>query len=253
MIVEPTFPLNVGYCVYCESTEDLSDEHIIPVGLSGQWQLLAASCRRHRDITSAFEFQVLHRDLIAIRTTLGLRTRRPKERPTVLPLTVRTEDGPKDLSLPIASHPGGAAFPVYPPPSELAGEATAESSGGWVVRSHFPSLLALATEHGATAYDEIAVERLAFARLLAKIAYCFAAGCLHPQKVTDSCLLPLIEGASSDYSRWIGNSGGSDVTEANQGHHVTLAFSDRGLIAYIRILAELALPEYTVVVRPRAP
>jgi hypothetical protein len=250
MTVEPFFPLHIGRCVYCGDTSDLSDEHIIPLGLGGEWQLLKASCRRHRDLTSAFETQVLHRDLLALRTTLGLRTRRPRKRPTQLPLTLHSLQGETHVTLPVTAHPGGAAFPTFPPPSCLAdGGSTENSKPGWVVRSHFPSLVALSKSYGATHYNETAVDRLAFARLLGKIAYCFAAGCLHPDSLFDSCLLPLIEGSNSDFSPWIGGSSGAPVHTAPEGHHVTLAIRPPGIVAYVSLLAELDLPEYTVVVR----
>jgi len=36
----------IGKCIYCGSTEALSDEHIIPLGLNGAWILEQASCKR---------------------------------------------------------------------------------------------------------------------------------------------------------------------------------------------------------------
>ena len=36
---ELTFPVSVGKCIYCGSTDDLSDEHVIPRGFNGVWKL----------------------------------------------------------------------------------------------------------------------------------------------------------------------------------------------------------------------
>jgi hypothetical protein len=49
----------VGYCIYCFGTENLTREHIVAFGLNGTAVLPAASCDRCREITSAFELQVL--------------------------------------------------------------------------------------------------------------------------------------------------------------------------------------------------
>jgi hypothetical protein len=61
--------------------------------------------------------------------------------------------------------------------------------------------------------------------------------------------LPLIEGSTSDFSYCIGGSSGEPVNTAPEGNHVTLAIRPPGIVAYIRLLAELDLPEYMVVVR----
>lgn len=36
--------LPVGYCIYCGSTDELGDEHIVPYGLSGDAVIPKGSC-----------------------------------------------------------------------------------------------------------------------------------------------------------------------------------------------------------------
>ena len=71
----------IGECIYCGSTENLTDEHIVPHGLSGKWQLLEGSCQDCAKITSRFEESVLRKQLILPRTALSLPTYHPKKRP----------------------------------------------------------------------------------------------------------------------------------------------------------------------------
>lgn len=68
----------IGRCVYCGSTESLTDEHIVPHGLKGPWQLLKGSCQACNQITSAFEKRVLREQFILPRAVLGLPTYHPK-------------------------------------------------------------------------------------------------------------------------------------------------------------------------------
>ena len=65
----------VGHCIYCSGTDNLTREHIVPFGLHGNAVLPAASCARCRQITSAFEFQVLRGPMRAVRLLRKLRSR----------------------------------------------------------------------------------------------------------------------------------------------------------------------------------
>src|SRR6266508_6142095 len=73
-------------CIYCGAREDLRDEHVIPYGLEGEYVLRQASCRECEKLTSRFERAVLRDLLLPARTSLEIRTRRPKDRPDRLPL-----------------------------------------------------------------------------------------------------------------------------------------------------------------------
>src|SRR5579863_3674014 len=48
------FP-SIGCCIYCSSTHELTDEHIIPESLAGQHIFVAASCRTCANVTRTFE------------------------------------------------------------------------------------------------------------------------------------------------------------------------------------------------------
>ncbi|MBB3913886.1 hypothetical protein [Rhizobium fabae] len=82
-----TFPA-VGRCIYCGSeTKKLGKEHVIPFGLAGHALVLPeASCNDCSTVTGKIEQVVLKHSFGAIRNTLGLPTRNPKDRPTELPV-----------------------------------------------------------------------------------------------------------------------------------------------------------------------
>jgi hypothetical protein len=81
----------VGRCIYCDSTNGLSEEHIIPFGLGADWILKDASCERHRKITSRFELDVLRNLCGPLRAALNVRSRRGHENRRY-PVTITHQD-----------------------------------------------------------------------------------------------------------------------------------------------------------------
>jgi hypothetical protein len=113
---------DIGQCIYCDAHDDLRAEHIIPFGLAGQHVLLNASCKACADKTALIELKVLHESLGAFRSVLGLRTRRPKERPTELPARVRRAGGEwTEELLAMDKIVAVALFPKLPPPGIIEG------------------------------------------------------------------------------------------------------------------------------------
>ena len=51
----------VRQCIYCDCTEDLTNEHIIAKGLGGRWTLPLSSCKKCAAITGKFEGDVLYK------------------------------------------------------------------------------------------------------------------------------------------------------------------------------------------------
>lgn len=107
-----------GRCIYCGATRDLKDEHIVPLSLGGTAVIEKASCSNCEKITSYLD-GYLARDLYnEYRSHVGIRSRRPKQRPKSLFASFRKPDGseiveefsPKDqpyvLLMPIWSPPG---------------------------------------------------------------------------------------------------------------------------------------------------
>jgi hypothetical protein len=99
-------------CIYCgDKKPPLSKEHIIPLGLGGSFQLPKASCESCRKATHQFETICLREGFLNFRTHLKLPSRRPKDRPTHLPL--RRKDESVSRLVPIADHPNFLVMPEF--------------------------------------------------------------------------------------------------------------------------------------------
>ena len=103
----PDFPRFVGRCVYCDSTSDLSDEHVVPLGLGGTWILEDASCAHCRDTTSKVELRVLREHFLALRTVAEMPTRRKRERRALLPQKLIVHGRETSFDLPRDQHGRG--------------------------------------------------------------------------------------------------------------------------------------------------
>lgn len=71
--------IKIDHCIYCKSTENLSDEHPIPFALNGRFVLEKASCESCRVATQKFEQAVLRDSLGSVREVLGLSSRKAKK------------------------------------------------------------------------------------------------------------------------------------------------------------------------------
>jgi HNH endonuclease len=107
-----------GRCIYCGAIRGLKDEHIVPLSLGGTAVIEKASCGDCEKITSYLD-GYLARDIFnEYRSHIGIRSRRPKQRPKSLFASFLKPDGsevveefsPKDqpyvLLMPIWNVPG---------------------------------------------------------------------------------------------------------------------------------------------------
>jgi len=115
----------IGYCIYCGSTKNLSDEHVLPYGLGGKLVLKKASCRDCAKVTASLEQRLLRGHWWPYRQILGIKTRSggyPKYRPVNLvplagekrPVQVLSEDYPI------------VVFLDFDPPAVLSGKIRPE-------------------------------------------------------------------------------------------------------------------------------
>ena len=93
---QKVFP-GIGRCIYCLSSSNLGDEHIIPQALGGNVILQAASCKDcERIIGAGVERRLTHKTygmFAALRLRMEYKSKRPKERPKSLPFLVTGADG----------------------------------------------------------------------------------------------------------------------------------------------------------------
>lgn len=186
----------IGYCIYCGSrTYDinkpdrpLASEHIVPLGLGGSLCLPESSCAECEAITSAFEGFMLRRVFGPLRIHFETPTRRPKERPSTLPILATYGDNTKlKLEVPVDDHPLVCALPLLDPPRILAKPTGGEKKvhavfpGGLEIRDY--KMTKINAQIGANRIETSTyVEYENLRLLLAKIAHALSMAVFRPER-----------------------------------------------------------------------
>ena len=243
---------DVGECIYCRTKrEPLRTEHIVPYGLNGPWELLRATCDKCAKITSRFEQDVLRNILLPVRSALQFPTRRKRGRPSEFPLTIE-RSGQEELIQVPAEDFATMILPLFKVPAfldrrsykqeiNMTGIATIQVKGlslGGVMKKYRTKRISF----------QVSYQPMAFARLLAKIAYGFAVAKFGLGKIKEAYVVPAILGETMDTGRWVGCA----PVERLRGEkylHVIGVVSIKGRIhAHVKLFAPFNAPEYLVVV-----
>ena len=100
-----------------------------------------------------------------------------------------------------------------------------------------------ALEHVALEMDSVSM-----AQMLAKIGYGFAVACFGLDAFEIVYVLPTIVNNGRDARRYVGCLSDPPMNEQAEGHQVTLVQSGRDVTCYVRLVAQMAIPEYVVVI-----
>ena len=241
----------IGKCVYCDSTDNLTDEHIVPHGLKGPWQLLKGSCKTCNQITSAFERSVLQEQFILPRATLGLPTYHPKNRPQEFSFEVEREGRKENIVLPITDCPPIFMMLDFEKPRYIANYDYEKGIKVKGASLHGPDLIKLK--------DKLSIKSIlvttnfsgnCFERMLAKIAYGMTILVYGPDVLKECYVLPCILGQKDDAGYWVGSSGkhARNLPAENALHRVFLTINKEEIGALIRLFANYQTPEYLVIV-----
>lgn len=156
---------------------ELTKEHIIPLGLSGNLILPKASCRRCATITgTVVEQHCLREMLIGPRTHWKMKTRRWKERPNSLRVGVGEPTVDYNwLDVPIGSHPLVFSMPIFDRPGFVRRDRPHNSFGlldvwNYIDPSAEEKLTKIADNAGI--YNKFSPDL--FCRMIAKIAHSYA-------------------------------------------------------------------------------
>lgn len=244
----------VGHCIYCDARNDLTNEHIVPFGLSGDLVLPAASCKACAKITSAVERQVLRGPMRAVRIHRGLRSRRKHEgAPPTYALTVVRGGVREVVHLPRDEYPVLLHFPTFPVPRALTGaEGVGIELSGVLTLSFGRSPDQVRDDLGA---QEVIVttagdQPVAFARMVAKVAYSFAVAMDYDSMLEGTSeVVPAILGQRDDIGHWVGTRTGPITRYAGALHRLAIQRDlERGLlIADIQLFADSESPSYGVI------
>lgn len=208
----------VGRCIYCDSTDNLSDEHITAYGLGGSDILPKSSCRKCAQITGKMEQEVLRGLWWLTRAVLNFPTRRPEDMPKSFVIHGETKDGEKkDITLQDDDKIAMAGFPEYASPAFLAKR---EPISGILMTGHRmvgfgSSIEDLAKKNNLrTIEGEISYKGTSFARMLAKIALGTAVVRFGLESFAEIYVRDSILNNKDDVGTWVGG----DYWEISQEH-----------------------------------
>ena len=168
-----------GVCIYCGWDGDgkLHDEHVVPYSLGGNTQLLGASCSDCEGITSYLDGYLANAIFGHLRVHINLQSR--SGHADTLPATIELEVGQRAVDLATADHPFFLNMPIWRPPGVMRGAQISADFGApgrftyWYVPPNIRDTIGLGDGDIARVIDTSRPHNLsAFARGLAKIAYC---------------------------------------------------------------------------------
>lgn len=235
-------------CIYCDNPGPYSKEHIIPFGLGDGFVLPRASCSECRDITSAFELKCLREMFREVRAVHKIKSRRPLEQPTRLPLIV-SRDG-------IDTHIGDVLPEEYP--VGMVGYLLPEAG---ILRGEKPTTIIserklwFLLKNDPLSYPDGmrlgVVNEMAFEQMIAKIAHSF---CVANYGLTafKPILQEFIRGKRESGFYYVGGMSEPPPTD-RAGLHKLRTYTDRRngveyLMTEVRLFCSLGAPTYFVVV-----
>jgi hypothetical protein len=249
---EIKFPQRIGRCIYCgHKGPGLTREHVVPLGLNGEWTLLDASCTTCAKETSAFEGNTLGRVFIAPRLGLGMRSRDKRRHRTRLPVVVEIDGERRQVDLPVGQAPIFALTPIFKPPGCLLPEYAGGISVMGLQVTHLgpPDIRDVAKALGVKKFTvQLRYRPASFARMIAKIAYAFAVAGVGLNGLEDPYVVPSIRGTVDEVGRWVGSLTDDPWNAGNYLHAVTLRVIEPDLHARVRLFTQYRFPEYHVVV-----
>lgn len=141
-------------CIYCGSRSNLTKEHVIPYGLNGTATIANGSCEECQKVTHKFEAAILRGELQNLRYRLQMSSRSKHK-------SVKPDPRSEEAS-------AIRAFPIYPLPNYLGDRP---GNGLKVERMQI-----VADDRGELAGRRVehTMRPVEFAKMVAKIAYCYA-------------------------------------------------------------------------------
>jgi hypothetical protein len=251
-------------CIYCGEADQarLTDEHIIPLALlpkGGDWFLPKASCRACADITKRFEGQVCGGMFGPLREQLSLKTRNrgaAQKKTGRVSVRIRSRDGGiLDQDVLIKSFPKMCIGFSWPVPGIVMNEAPRNDfRGNMVVRGDQEAMKAFVGDGEAFRIGRVGP--LHFARMIAKIAYCYAVA-RYGAESFQPVIVPLILGQIDCAQLFVGGDASAEPPDQNQVLHDIFRLDcqkDTGPGNFgvaIRLFAMMGMPRYHAILGTR--
>lgn len=254
---------SLGRCIYCLCSEEhalgkhkdgLTEEHIIPLALSGTLIFEHAVCDTCKTLTGKPEQRALNAELLVPRLLLELKRRRAdKKPPKSLPRAAWGNHllsegiGAFRVELTAAQYPPVFQLLMFPVAGLLAGEDRVDPSlhGIQLVtcdlgirpRASYPAVTTR-TKFGHTDY----------CYLLAKIAYSFAAAEVGVAAFDGEGIRSLLLGRRDDVFNWVGGLSRPEPPHRSALHHLCLRKRGEWLTVLVNLFASAGVPPYEIVV-----
>jgi hypothetical protein len=246
----------VGKCIYCNSTRNLSDEHIIPYGLGGNIVLAKASCSQCAQMTSKFEMDIQRELFISLRSAIKLPSRK-RILPSHFEAKVKFKSKSEEETASIPANYVPMFFPLYKPPAFFDGRPVIK--GVQIDGIHTLLVDPIGTEKylkdkgvERITYGGLSYKGQSFERLIAKVAYGHSVYHYGLEAIKDKIILPLIMGQDVEYNKYVGVLGPIKVN-ASSLHTTESVVRDDGLIiGYVQLFCNFCSPTYIVIVGRKA-
>lgn len=121
----------VGRCIYCKSPEEgLTDEHLYPFSLNGEFVLSCATCKTCQEVTQKIENEISRKYLLPLRTKRKYKTYNKKKRPATFILKYgKSKIDAVDVAVPACEYPALIGLPVLRPATILTGDSPSDDAG----------------------------------------------------------------------------------------------------------------------------
>jgi len=254
--------IEINRCIYCGGKGE-TDEHMIPLALSGSIILKCASCESCRVITSKHEYNPLHHVFAEARASLNYPSRKRNFSKEEFPLQVVLKNGQKTtLKLTQQEITGFATFLEYSLPGFFyPGGYTKKGinvTGLRAVVFKEEALLVMKKYEVKSFTQNTTYEGNHFETMVARIAYTFVIACWGLDSLKNNFVLPAILSQKDDIGFWvgcdpegkiispIGNVQGGNVMKI--GIWTRKNDVQRYVVVRIKFFANSPTPEYIVVV-----
>lgn len=244
----------VGRCIYCGAVDHLEKEHILPFGLSGTAILPQSSCRTCASITGNTEQSLLRGAFWPVRVFRDLKSRsKHRDAPKTYPMHVERSGVLELIEFPIDELPIILHFPLFALPAYMSGSPLkgAIDVSGLATVNFGQHLRDFAHAHGTQRLQfQQSLDPVAFARVIAKIAYSFAVaeGAVDDMEGTPF-VLPAILDRPEEIGQWVGTLTDPIQSHPGQLHRILIRHNlDRGLLwGEVQLFADSETPSYGVI------
>jgi hypothetical protein len=250
----------VGRCIYCDRTDDLTREHVLPFSLGGNWVLQKASCPTCRDLTRDLE-EIVTRDMLGTaRLQFNYPTRHKRQRPSHIPLRIKRGGKMERVSVPIANSPTlPIGLPMFDFPRVLTRSPSIPLlplSQIWLWRppnNEYEQRLQrnIKLRPGDQILGDLHIDPAAFLRVLCKIGFAAAAAHYGLDNIPLT-LRPYILGENRNLNDVAGKSDYRPPVLPGKSDQTTTYVYDAGdklfLMVLIDLFRPLDAPTYSVVV-----